>query len=65
MPFHTQWSTLEELRAIALAAGCTKAQFDEAVETVGDDPHTVANYLQRYALSWKLTNPENSRSRER
>ena len=48
------WNSLDDLRATALAAGCTPALFAEAIETVGDDPHRVANYLQRYALSWRL-----------
>ena len=48
------WNTLDELRGIALTAGCTKAQFQDAVETVGDDPHKVATYLQRYVTKWKL-----------
>jgi hypothetical protein len=51
MSFETGWNTLEELRDAALAAGCTPAQFNEAVETIGDDPHGVANYLQRYVLN--------------
>jgi len=42
---------LEELRHSASSSGCTKAQFDEAVETVGDDPFHVATYLQRYAFT--------------
>ena len=44
------WSTLEELRHIVTANGCTKAQFDHAKEAVGSDPHRVATYLQRYAF---------------
>jgi Protein of unknown function (DUF3606) len=47
----TGWKTLEELRYMVMSSGCTKAQFDEAVETVGDDPHRVASYLQRYQFS--------------
>ena len=41
------WNTLDELRAFALAQGCTPAQFQFAVESSGNDPHDVANYLQR------------------
>ena len=52
MPFRTGWNTLEQLREAALGAGCTPAQFNEAVETIGNDPFAVANYLQRYTLSW-------------
>ena len=44
------WSTLEELRQIVTSNGCTKAQFDHAKEAVGNDPHRVATYLQRYAF---------------
>jgi hypothetical protein len=46
----TVWNTLEELRSIALARGCTPAQFQNAVETVGDDPQHVASYLHRHAF---------------
>ena len=52
MPFRTGWNTLEQLRDVALAAGCTPAQFNEAVETIGNDPYHVASYLQRYSLHW-------------
>jgi Protein of unknown function (DUF3606) len=48
------WNTLEDLHATAMAGGCTKAQFAEAVETVGTNPSNVANYLQRYALTWNV-----------
>jgi len=48
------WNTLEELHVLAMAGGCTKAQFAEAVETVGTNPSDVANYLQRYALTWNV-----------
>jgi hypothetical protein len=37
------WNTLDELRALALAQGCTPAQFQCAVESSGNDPHDVAN----------------------
>ena len=47
----TGWKTLDELRHMVMSKGCTKAQFDQAIETVGDDPHRVANYLRRYQLS--------------
>jgi hypothetical protein len=42
------WNTLEELQYMVTANGCTKAQFEHAIETVGTDPHRVASYLQRY-----------------
>ncbi len=48
------WNTLEDLHLLAMAGGCTKAQFAEAVETVGTNPRDVANYLQRYALTWNV-----------
>ena len=44
------WNTLEELRQVVTAKGCTKAQFDHAIEAVGRDPHRVATYLQRFAF---------------
>jgi hypothetical protein len=53
------WNTLEELRQIMTAKGCAKAQFDQALEAVGENPHSVANYLQRYAFvrdTQKITN---------
>ena len=52
-----RWNTLEELREIALAQGCTLAQFKYAEETVGNDPGKVAAYLQRRAF----TKPSTSR----
>lgn len=45
------WNTLDELRSFTSQAGCTQAQFDQAIETVGNNPLHVANYLQRYALT--------------
>jgi hypothetical protein len=53
MPIQSNWNTLEELREIAMAAGCTNAQFKEAIETVGNDPYAVAAYLQRYSIHWQ------------
>jgi hypothetical protein len=53
MPFRIAWNTLAELRDYALAGGCTPAQFNQAVEAIGDDPRDVAMYLQRYALHWQ------------
>lgn len=50
MAFQHGWNTLEELRDFAIAAGSTLSQFEEAVKTVGGDPHDVANFLQRRAL---------------
>jgi len=45
------WNTLEELRQVVTAKGCTKAQFDQAIEAVGKHPHRVAKYLQRYTFA--------------
>jgi hypothetical protein len=44
------WNSLDELRECALSRGCTPAQFQNAVETMGTDPHHIANYLQRHAF---------------
>ena len=44
------WKTLEESRELAMAQGCTGAQFAVAVETVGSDPPEIADYLQRNAF---------------
>jgi hypothetical protein len=63
MPFRTGWNTLEELCEFALAAGCTPAQFEEAVEMIGDDPHGVANYLQRYVLHRQSSNLQGQKRR--
>jgi hypothetical protein len=46
----TERKTLEEIRQIVTSNGCTKAQFDQAKQAVGSDPHRVAIYLQRYAF---------------
>jgi Protein of unknown function (DUF3606) len=48
------WNNLSELRQVALSKGCTPAQFQNAVETVGTDPHSVADYLQRHAFVAEL-----------
>jgi hypothetical protein len=42
------WNTIEQLRDIAMSRGCTPAQFKYAIEVMGNDPHHVANYLQRH-----------------
>lgn len=52
------WNTLEELRILAMSRGCTKAQFAEAIETMGSNPSDVANYLQRYAMAWIVPLPK-------
>ena len=44
------WNTLEELRKLALAQGCTEAQLKYAEECAGSDPVAVAAYLQRHAF---------------
>jgi hypothetical protein len=48
------WNNLTELRQVALSKGCTPAQFQNAVETMGSDPCHVANYLQRHAFVAEL-----------
>jgi hypothetical protein len=48
------WNNLSELRQVALSKGCTPAQFQNAVETMGSDPRHVANYLQRHAFVAEL-----------
>jgi hypothetical protein len=55
-----RWNNLDELRELALTQGCTPAQFSNAVETVGPEPHDVANYLQRRAF---MAAPKSSISR--
>ena len=62
MPFTSGWNTLEELRDAALGTGCTPAQVKEAVETIGEDPHGVANYLQRYALQFPTSTAREHRA---
>jgi hypothetical protein len=42
------------LRQVALSKGCTPAQFQNAVETMGTDPRHVGNYLQRHAFVAEL-----------
>ena len=44
------WDSLDQLRDAALSKGCTPAQFENAVETVGSNPKDVASYLQRHAF---------------
>jgi hypothetical protein len=44
------WDSLDQLREVALSRGCTPAQFENAVETVGHDPKHVVTYLQRHAF---------------
>ena len=51
------WTTLDELRTSATFMGCTRKQFDDAVGMCGDDPHTVATYLQREAFDWTVAPP--------
>jgi hypothetical protein len=48
------WNNLAELRQVALSKGCTPAQFQNAVETMGSDPRLVANHLQRHAFVAEL-----------
>jgi len=44
------WKSMQELRAAALAGGCTPAIFDDAVRVMGLSPQRVAVYLERKAL---------------
>jgi hypothetical protein len=48
------WNNLAELQQVALSEGCTPAQFQNAVETMGTNPRHIANYLQRHAFSGDL-----------
>jgi hypothetical protein len=45
------WDSLDQLREVALARGCTPAQFENAVETIVSDPQHVASYLQRHKFA--------------
>ena len=49
-PIPQGWNTIDELRDVALSRGCTLAKFKYAIEVMGDDPHHVANYLQRHEV---------------
>ena len=42
------WGSLDELREIATGHGFTPDQFGYAIDTVGSNPHHVANELQRH-----------------
>jgi hypothetical protein len=42
------WENLDELWDVAGRRGFTKDQFGHAIDTVGTDPHHVANELQRH-----------------
>jgi hypothetical protein len=46
-PSSREWNTLDELRDFAKMRGCAPAQFEYAIEVMGEEPHHVANYLQR------------------
>jgi hypothetical protein len=46
----SHWQNLDELRAISERQGFTPDQFGDAIDTVGSDPHHVANELQRHLL---------------
>ncbi|MDR3387923.1 MAG: hypothetical protein P4L92_12805, partial [Rudaea sp.] len=48
------WNTLAELREVAMARGCTPAQFAYSLEVMGTDTHHVANYLQRHEFMRSL-----------
>jgi hypothetical protein len=51
-PVSRAFKTLDELREIAIANGCTPAQFDNAVETVGANANAlaIARYLKRHSF---------------
>jgi hypothetical protein len=44
------WVSLDDLRRLALAAGCTPAQFTYAIEAIGRHPVRVARYLKRHSF---------------
>ena len=44
------WQNLDELREIAERQGFTPDQFGYAIDTLGSNPHHVANELQRHLL---------------
>ena len=50
MPFRTLWTSLEELREIALAAGFSAADFDRATTECDGDLKKTAEYLQMQLL---------------
>ena len=51
---HPCLMTLQEIRAIAVVAGCTEAEFDAAVAAVGTDPEAIAAHLRKACLKWRL-----------
>ena len=42
------WGSLDELREVSVGQGFTPDQFGHAIDTVGSNPHHVANELQRH-----------------
>ena len=44
------WLSLDELKGVAVSAGCTPAQFSYAVEAAGIHPIRVARYLKLHAF---------------
>jgi hypothetical protein len=48
----SRWNTFEELREVALRAGCPEERFDRIVAAVGRDPFAVATELQSDVLNW-------------
>jgi hypothetical protein len=44
------WTTLEELREVALTVGCTEEQIAEAINAAKRDPCKVATILHRHCL---------------
>jgi hypothetical protein len=47
-PIQSNWTTIAELRDLALASGCTEDQFDQCVRLLGGspDPIMLALYLR-------------------
>ena len=47
-PRRESWENLDELREVAGRRGFSTDQFGHVIDTVGTDPHHVANALQRH-----------------
>jgi hypothetical protein len=50
-PTIREWNTLEELRAVAFSAGCSKAEIDETLRVCNNDLFKTATFLQILVLS--------------
>ena len=42
------WTSLEQLRTVALSHGCSTTLFEHAVAVMGSDPNHVVIYLHGY-----------------